>query len=373
MKTEILKICTPDDTQSVQKIAKLLDAGSLVALPTETVYGIGCKVGKQPFDRLNEVKGRPLDKRYTLHIGSRDQLKKYISSMSSKARKLVQHAFPGPVTIVFELNDESLSQVKQNLPKKVFKMLYSDGTLGVRYPACPVVCAILAKAESPVVAPSANPAGLAPATTAKEVLDYFDGKIECIVEIPDFEADFKQSSTVVKMGKRDIQVLREGAVSAHRIREWTTIRILFVCTGNTCRSPMAAGFCRKYFSDNLSCQVDELEHFGYIINSAGVAACEGIPASRHAIEVCRTEKIDLSSHRSRQLTLEDIEQSDMIFTMSRGHWDDVVQSLPSASGKCFMLDETSDILDPIGSDIGIYQDCFQQICDNIIKKKEEIL
>lgn len=373
MKTEILKIAAPDDSQLVKKAAQLLDEGALVAFPTETVYGIGCKADKHSFDRLNEVKGRQPDKRYTLHIGSQEQLKKYIPSMSPKVRKLVQNAFPGPVTVVFELDDEPLRQVKQNLPKSVFEMLYSGRTLGVRYPACPVTCTVLARAKFPIVAPSANPAGLAPATTAKEVLDYFDGKIEYIVEIPDFEADFKQSSTVVKVGKRNIQILREGAVSACQIQNWTTIRILFVCTGNTCRSPMAAGFGRKYFSDNLSCQVDELEHFGYIIDSAGVAACEGIPASRHAIEVCRAEKIDLSGHQSHQLMLGDIEKSDMIFTMSRDHRDSIVQLLPSASKKCFVLGETSDILDPIGSDVEVYQDCFQQICDNIIKKKEGIL
>ena len=150
-------------------------------------------------------------------------------------------------------------------------------------------------------------------------------------------------------------------------------RILFICTGNICRSPMAEGFCRKYFADNLGCQVDELEHFGYIIDSAGVAACEGSPASRHAIEVCWAQEIDLSCHQSRQLTLGDIEQSDVIFTMSQSHRDSIVQSLPSASEKCFVLDEAADILDPIGLGIGVYRDCFQQICDTIIKKEKEIL
>jgi L-threonylcarbamoyladenylate synthase len=373
MKTEISKISTPDDHQAVQKAAKLLDAGSLVAFPTETVYGIGCKADKHTFDRLNEIKGRQPDKHYTLHIGSPEQLNKSIPSMSSRARKLVQNAFPGPVTIVFELDDEALRQVKRSLPESVFELLYADRTLGVRYPACPVTCAILAAAQSPIVAPSANPAGLAPATTAKGVSDYFDGKIESIVEIPGFEANFRQSSTVVKIGKRNIQVLREGAVSASEIREWATIRLLFVCTGNTCRSPMAEGFCRKYFADNLGCQVDELEHFGYIIDSAGVSACDGIPASRHAIEVSRAQEIDLSCHRSRQLALRDIEQSDMILTMTRYHRASVIQSFPSASERCFVLDETADIMDPIGSGIDVYQDCFQQICDTIIKKKKEIL
>ncbi|OQY05091.1 MAG: threonylcarbamoyl-AMP synthase [Planctomycetales bacterium 4572_13] len=373
MKTEILKITAPDDSQSVQRAAELLDAGALVAFPTETVYGIGCKVDKQTIDRLDAVKNRPSSKRYTLHIGSREQLKKYVPSMNARVRKLVQHAFPGPVTIVFELDDEALRQAERNFPKSVFELLYADGTLGVRYPACPVTCAILAAAQFPVVVPSANPAGLAPAVAAKEVLGYFDGKIECIVEIPDFAADLKQSSTVVKIGKRDIRILREGAMSACQIRDWATIRVLFVCTGNTCRSPMAAGFGRKYFSDNLGCPVDELEHFGYIIDSAGVAACEGVPASRYAVEVCRGQRIDLGGHQSHQLTLGDVEQSDVIFTMSRSHRDSIVQLFPSASEKCFVLDDTSDILDPIGSGIDVYRSCFRQIGNNIMKKKERVL
>lgn len=373
MRTEILKIGTLDRTRGVHRAARWLDQGKLVAFPTETVYGIGCKAEKHTFERLNKVKGRQPDKRYTLHIGSPEQLTKYIPSKSLKAQKLVQNAFPGPVTIVFELDDEALRQVTESLPKDLYETLYSGQTLGVRYPACQITCEILAQAHSPIVAPSANPGGSPPATSVKEVLGYFDGEIESVVEIPDFEANFKQSSTVVKVGKEDIQILREGAVPASQIQKWTTIRLLFVCTGNTCRSPMAAGFCRKYFADNLGCQVDELEHFGYIIDSAGIAACQDAPASRDAVEVCRAHEIDLSFHQSRQLTLIDIEQSDVILTMSRYHRDSIVQSFPTALEKCFMLDEVADIMDPMGSGIDVYRDCFQQICDNIIKKKKEIL
>jgi protein-tyrosine phosphatase len=373
MKTEILKICTPDDHPTIQKAAGLLDAGSLVAFPTETVYGIGCKVGPETFARLDEIKGRHPDKRYTLHIGSSGQLTEYIPSMGFKARKLVQNALPGPVTVVFELDDSALDQIKQHISSDIFELLYSDRTLGVRYPDCPVTCAILKSAASPVVAPSANPAGLAPAVSAAEVQDYFNGKIKGIVEIPGFETDLKKSSTVVKIGNKGIEILREGAISADQIRKWTTIQILFVCTGNTCRSPMAEAYCKKYFANNLSCEVDELERLGFIIKSAGIAAYEGAPPSGHAVDVCEAQQIDLSCHQSHQLTAEDIQQSDAILTMSRSHRDRVLQIDPLASEKCFLLDEKSDILDPIGFGIEVYQDCFQQICSSIEKRKKEFL
>ncbi|MEN8127230.1 MAG: L-threonylcarbamoyladenylate synthase [Planctomycetota bacterium] len=369
----MLKICSLDDAVAIQKAAQLLNAGSLVAFPTETVYGIGCKVDKNALQRLNEVKGRQLGKHYTLHVGSFEQLAKYVPTMGMKAWKLVQNALPGPVTVVFELDERVLKYTAEHISKDVFELLYVDGTLGIRYPANPVACAVLSQTQSPVVAPSANPAGQDPAQTAQQVLDYFEGRIDAVVDAPDFGCTYKKSSTVVKVGKRDIEVLREGAVSIDQIREWSTVRILFVCTGNTCRSPMAAGFCRKYFSDILGCHVDGLADLGYIIDSAGIAAFEGAPASRHAIEVCREQQIDLTSHRSRQLTLQDIEQSDLIFTMSRSHRASIVQSLPSASKKCFMLDPKNEIQDPIELDMDVYRTCFCQISENIREKKSEIL
>lgn len=373
MKTEIIKINTPDETAPIQKAAALLDNGLLVAFPTETVYGIGCKVDKQALERLNEVKDRPFDKRYTLHVGSHEQLTRYVPSMGARARKLVRHALPGAVTVVFEPDEPTLKQVQKNLGKNVFGLLYADGTLGVRYPDNPVACAILSQAQSPVVAPSANPAGQDPAKTSQQVLDYFEGKIDAVVDAPGFGSTYQQSSTVVKIGKNGIQVLREGAVPAHQIREWSTLRILFVCTGNTCRSPMAAGFCRKFFSDILDCSVDELDEFGYKVDSAGIAAFDGVPASGHAVEVCRKQRIDLTSHRSRQLTLRDIEQSDLIFTMSQNHRAYILQTYPLASHTCFVLDPERDIQDPVGLDVDVYRNCFRQISENIIARKGDIL
>jgi protein-tyrosine phosphatase len=274
---------------------------------------------------------------------------------------------------VFELDEHALKQAEETLGKNVFGLLYVDGTLGVRYPDNPVACAILLQAQSPVVAPSANPPGQEPAQSSQQVLNYFEGKIDAVVEAPCFVSTYQQSSTVVKIGRQSIQVLREGAVPSDQIREWSSLRILFVCTGNTCRSPMAAGFCRKFFSDILGCRVDKLDESGYKIDSAGIAALDGIPASGHAVEACREQWIDLTSHRSRKLTLRDIEQSDLIFTMSQSHRAYILQTYPLASQKCLMLDPKGDIQDPVGLDADVYRNCFRRISENIIARKGDIL
>jgi len=373
VETKILKIYDPKD-ETVQEAAQLLDQGALVAFPTETVYGVGCRVELSTIQRLNQLKGRPADKRYTLHVGNYEQLSKYVPVMNAQARKLVSRILPGPVTIVFECNEKGLKHITQTLPQEVIDLLYSDGTVGIRYPAHSIACAILSSSQFPVVAPSANLSGQNPAINAEQVLTYFNGKIECIVDTPDERICYNKSSTVVKVGKSGIHILRSGAVPDSVIRDMATLRILFVCTGNTCRSPMAEGICRKYFADILGCSVDELSRLGYIINSAGVVAFDGAPASRYAVEVCRSYKIDLTGHHSRLLTRNLAEQSDVIYVMSPHHRDEVVRLCPSADSRCFLLDKRGmPIEDPVGLDREDYEACFRQIQAAIAERTDELL
>lgn len=373
MKTDILKITSSNRTALIKKAADALDEGDIVAFPTETVYGLGCRVEPSAIKRLDELKERPIEKHYTLHIGDQDQLNHYIPEMDVRCRKLVQNGLPGPMTIVFQLSESALNRLSSELSTQTFNLLYSDGTLGIRYPDNPVASAILSRTRFPVVAPSANPAGQIPAASAREVLEYFDGRIQCVVETPEYECDFKKSSTVVKIGCSDMTILRQGVISESQIRRWSTYRILFVCTGNTCRSPIAEGICRKYFSDKLGLGVDHLAGLGYKVSSAGIAAYPGMPASRQAVEVCRKQRIDLSSHRSSPLTSEDVEQSDVIFTMTHSHSENIVQMYPASSHKCFVLAETADIPDPIGMGYDVYHCCFQKIQESVMKRMDELI
>ena len=373
MKTEILTIQGVDDVQAIQKAARLLDQGCLVAFPTETVYGIGCSVQREAIQRLNALKGRHPDKHYTLHVGNHAQITNFVPSMSLRASKLIQNGLPGPMTVIFELDSQAIHQLRKTYAEEVPDLLCRDGTVGIRYPDNPVAAAVLSAAQSPIVAPSANPADQPPATTASEVMDYFDGHIDYIIKTPGDRCKYKESSTVMKVSTCGLEILREGAMPVDQIRKWSTVRILFVCTGNTCRSPMAEGFCKKYFSDNLGCQVDELPDFGYIIESAGVAAFENSPASHNAVQVCHEQQIDLRDHRSHQLTPEIVEHSDVIFTMGNSHRLRVLQLVPSASEKCFMLNPASDIPDPVGMDVDVYRDCFRQIKNDIVNTMNGIL
>jgi glycine hydroxymethyltransferase len=135
--------------------------------------------------------------------------------------------------------------------------------------------------------------------------------------------------------------------------------ILFVCTGNVCRSPMAEGLFRHAIKGRGD----------FRVLSAGVGAIEGQPPSAHAVEALRELGIDISTQRSRMLTAEVVNQADYIFGMTHGHVDAINLLYPQAAEKTFLLrefDETldvfeKDISDPIGGSYEVYLDCRDQI------------
>src|ERR1051325_10071090 len=135
--------------------------------------------------------------------------------------------------------------------------------------------------------------------------------------------------------------------------------VLFVCTGNVCRSPMAEGIFRHAVQGRGN----------YRVVSAGLGAMEGQPPSAHAVEAVKELGIDISNQRSRMLTPDLVQQADYIFGMTHSHVDTVLLLYPQAAEKTFLLREFDDTLDsfekdisdPIGGSYDVYVACRDQI------------
>ena len=146
---------------------------------------------------------------------------------------------------------------------------------------------------------------------------------------------YQNFATVVRIDDDRWSIERQGVIDAATLAETSSLIILFVCTGNTCRSPMAEAICKLLLARRLNCPVDELERRGFVVRSAGVAATNGVPAATNAISVVRDLGGSLENHRSRRIAASLVRQADCIFAMTIDHLDDLLSAMPELESRPF--------------------------------------
>ncbi len=215
MKTEIFK----DDLSAA---AELIKKGALVAVPTETVYGLaGNGLDEQAVKDIYEVKGRPPVKPLSLMIPSPEEMEKYCRPVPSAAKALAKRFWPGPLTIV--LNSKDI----------VPEIVRAGGeTVGLRCPDHEKTLELLKLSGLPFAAPSANPSGEESPKTADKVKEYFSGKIDGIVD--GGSCSIGKESTLIDMSRTPYKILRQGALSEEEIADALCEEMLIVgITGGT--------------------------------------------------------------------------------------------------------------------------------------------
>lgn len=198
----------------IGKAAEFILAGGLVGVPTETVYGLAANgLDSSAVEKIYEVKGRPETKPISLLVSCIDDAEKFCSEIPEDARRLAEAFWPGPLTMILKKSAAVPDIVTAG-----------GGTVGIRCPAHNLTLELLKRAGVPLATPSANISGMESPKNAAKVLEYFDGKIECVIDGGDCSVGIE--STIVDMTSYPYRILRLGGLSAESIMKDTGIEVL---------------------------------------------------------------------------------------------------------------------------------------------------
>ena len=190
----------------IEKAAAIIKNGGLVAMPTETVYGLAANAfdGKAVAG-IFKAKGRPMDNPLIVHISALSQIDELVSEFPEKAKILAEKFWPGPLTIILPKSDRVPDEVSAGLD-----------TVAVRFPSHPAARQLISL-SMPLAAPSANLSGSPSPTNAKHVMDDMDGRIDAVID--GGECDVGLESTVITLASDRPRLLRPGGITAEQLRE----------------------------------------------------------------------------------------------------------------------------------------------------------
>jgi protein-tyrosine phosphatase len=348
-----------DPRDVVHEAVRQLVAGELVGLPTETVYVVAANAAHaNAVSKLTGSLADGLSTEFCLAVKNAGEALDYVPDMTPLGRRLSSRCWPGPVTIAFP--EKNVGGLTRSLSDAARKSLQSESGLRLRAPEYPVLAEIQRLLPSPLVLTGEVFSDGRVATTAEELTSLLREPPALVID--DGKTRFSTPGTVIDLDDSGWHISRPGVVQEAEIRQLTCEIHLFVCTGNTCRSPLAEGMFRKSLAERLECAEDKIADHGHLVISAGLAASLGSPASRESIELARQQGIDLGQHESQPLTEPLLEQADHVYTMTRNHRDAIVHSRPDLAEHVELLArDGSDVPDPIGGGMREYERCQQAI------------
>ena len=203
MKTQLLDANKPED---IAAAGEILRGGGLVAIPTETVYGLAANaLDGRSVEKIFLAKGRPQDNPLIVHISAFEEMAPLVKEIPEAAKHLAAAYWPGPLTMISEKSDIIPPQVSAGLD-----------TVAVRFPSHPAAQAVIRAAGVPLAAPSANLSGKPSPTTAAHVLEDMDGKIEAVLDGGPCAVGVE--STVITLAADPPRLLRPGGITLDQLR-----------------------------------------------------------------------------------------------------------------------------------------------------------
>lgn len=363
-----------DQRDIVHIVVQTLVEGRLAVLPTETAYHVVCSALQG--EAVRQLNSLLLSKKVaspSLLVRDSAESFDYSPGMSRVARRAAYRGWPGPLVLELpiDLNAEQLEQFSGNvslvhrLPEEAKSLLVSDGHIAQRVVPHPVVAEAMNLTPGPLIAAPCigeGKASISNAAFAKESLDE-----HCTVVVDDGDTHFGGFAMRVRVSGGSCDVKEFGVIEPDMRDRLFELIVLIVCTGNTCRSPMAEVLMKKRlaerFPDAFANQQSRIH-----VSSAGLNAFPGGPASSEAQLVMEKCGLNLGSHQSRTVTEQGLRQADLVLTMTNGHRNAILNQFPELEDKVHLLSGgREDVSDPFGGPESVYAACAEQI-DGFIEK-----
>jgi L-threonylcarbamoyladenylate synthase len=288
--------------KSITTAISVLQAGGIVAFPTETVYGLCVDpANADAVARLYALKGRDGVKASAHLISDRKQASVLADGLPPPAARLAHAFWPGPLTLV--------------VPAA------RGGTIGLRLSSVALARALVRGVGRPLLQTSANRSGEPAALNASGVFRSFGEGVDLILDAGRVTGG--TSSTVVECQGPTFHVVRESAISAAEIEAIAVERIVIACTGNICRSPLAEEILRTELAKRLAMTTQEMSERAFSISSCGTQGWEDSPAAAESVRSAQELGYDLGAHRGAVCTPELMGNAHRVWVMSEAHLDDL--------------------------------------------------